>query len=92
MCRDDMTLLLNNFDLQLESQAFKARIEDLEIYPGHKHDFKSTVSMLNFFCQRCRCLGSVTEYRDNLKCTAVKSNSRNRSVKSTEKSNWEKGF
>ena len=57
-----------------------------------KHEFKSTVRMLNFFCERCRRIGSVTEYCDNSKCTSFKSNTQNRSVKQLGKSNWEKGF
>jgi hypothetical protein len=50
--------------------------------------------MLNFFCERCRRIGSVTEYCDNSKCTSFKSksNTQNRFVQQLEKSNWEKGF
>ena len=36
MCRNDLELLLKNFDLHWESQGFKARLEDLEMHPGRK--------------------------------------------------------
>ncbi len=81
MCRNDLELLLKDFDLHWESQGFKARLEDLEMHPGREQEFKSTVRMLNFFCERCRRIGSVTEYCDNSNCTSFKNSTQNRSVK-----------
>lgn len=48
--------------------------------------------MLNFFCERYRRLGSVTEFCGNSNYTAFKYNSNNRPARHSEKSNWEKGF
>jgi hypothetical protein len=48
--------------------------------------------MLNFFSERCRRLGSVTEFCDNSKCSAFKSNHNNKLAKHSDKSNWEKNF
>ncbi len=76
MCRNNFTILLKDFDLNWESQGFKARPEDIEKSPGRKHEFKSTVRILNFFCERWAQSRNILEMQNAIPSKLARTASR----------------
>jgi hypothetical protein len=64
-------MLSSRFEDDWERQGFKRRSDEIEKNKNRLQDFKSTVRLLNFFCDRCKRPGSVTGACDNTKCATL---------------------
>jgi hypothetical protein len=62
-------MLSHHFEEDWDRQGFKRRSEDLSKNKNRIQEFKSTVRLVNFFCDRCKRVGAVTGACDNTKCS-----------------------
>jgi hypothetical protein len=73
--RWNRAMLYNKFKIlsedDWERQGFKRRSDEIEKNKNRVQDFKQTVRLLNFFCDRCKRPGSVTAACDNTKCATL---------------------